>query len=72
MFASGDSGSLVADQDTQKNLCSFEQENITAVADRIACSMTNKVRALDIVGIFQDSGENSYLVQTDLDKTQIE
>jgi hypothetical protein len=66
VFASSYTGASLADRDARTNLDSFEQSNATAVADRIACSMTRLVRITDSVGLYDTSAENSFLVRTDL------
>ena len=66
VFASPSLASSLTDQDARGNLASFEQANITAVADRIACSMTRGVRITDAVGVYDTSAENSFIVLTSL------
>ena len=66
VFASPSLGASLSDQDARGNLTSFEQANITAVADRIACSMTQTVRITDAVGVYDVSAENSFIVRTSL------
>ena len=72
VFASPSLAVSLSDQDARGNLDSFEQANITAVADRIACSMTRAVRITDAVGVYDASAENSFIVQTNLGQADSE
>lgn len=72
VFASAYTGSSLVDQDARNNLDSFEQANATAVADRIACSMTKFVRITDAVGLYDTSAENSFMVRTSLGQADSE
>ena len=72
VIASPNTRSKLTDQDARMSLGSFEHVNATAVADRLACSLTHSVRIADGVGIFDDSSENSFVVQTDLGQKQTE
>ena len=72
VFASPSLASSLTDQDARGTLASFEQANITAVADRIACSMTRGVRITDAVGVYDTSAENSFIVFTSLGQADSE
>ena len=72
VIASPNTRSILTDQDARMSLGSFEHVNATAVADRIACSLTHFVRIADGVGVFDNSSENSFVVQTNLGQKQTE
>lgn len=72
VFASPNTRASLVDQDARASIDSFEQANATAVADRIACSMTHEVRIADAVGIYDTSAENSFVVMTNLAQARAE
>jgi len=72
VLASANTRSTLTDQDAVSSLGSFEQTNATAVADRISCLLTRNVHIGDALGIFDDSSENSFIVEIDLPRLRAE
>jgi hypothetical protein len=72
IFASPNTRSALTDEDAQRSLTSFEQVNAVAVADRIGCSLAHEVEISNALGIYDDSAENSFILETDLKKDQAE
>jgi hypothetical protein len=72
LFASPNTQESLPDEDAKARLTSFEQVNATAVADRAACALTSDVRIGDALGIYDQSSENSFLLETDLERRQSE
>lgn len=66
VFASPNTRAVLSDEDALRSLSSFEELNAIAVADRLACAMTPKVRIVDAIGVFSDSAENSLIVEANL------
>jgi hypothetical protein len=72
LFASPDRGALLTDEDARGSLTSFEELNAIAIADRIACSMTRKVDISGVLGVYDTSSENSFLIESDLKRSETE
>jgi hypothetical protein len=72
LFASPNTRASLTDEDAQVSLTSSEELNAIAIADRIACSMTRKVEISGVLGIYDRSSENSFLVESDLKPEQTE
>jgi hypothetical protein len=72
LFASPNTQESLTDEDAKARLLSFEQINVTAVADRAACALTHDVQIADSLGIYDKSSENSFILETDLEKKQSE
>jgi hypothetical protein len=72
VFASPDTGASLTDEDARGSLPSFEELNAIAIADRIACSMTSKVEITGVLGVYDTSSENSFLIESDLKRKETE
>ena len=72
LFASPTTEESLTDGQAKAHLTSFEQTNARAVADRAACSLSHSVEIADTLGIYEKSSENSFLLETDLEKKQSE
>lgn len=72
LFASPNTRESLTDENAKVRLISFEQTNATAVADRTACALTRSVQIADSLGIYENSSENSFILETDLAKKQPE
>jgi len=72
VFASPNTKAPLTDEDARGSLTSSEELNAIAVADRIACSMTSKVEISGVLGVYDASSENSFLVESDLQRGQTE
>ena len=72
LFASPNTRESLTDEDAKVRLTSFEQINVTAVADRAACSLTHYVQIANSLGIYDKSSENSFILETDLEQKQSE
>ena len=61
---------MLTDEGAMKKLGSFEEANSIAVADRIACSLTQPRRAAisAVLGVYEKSSENSLIVETSLER----
>jgi hypothetical protein len=70
LFASPAIKEPASDEDSKARLTSFEQINATAMADRAACALTRSVEIADTLGIYDRSSENSFILESDLDKKQ--
>jgi hypothetical protein len=72
VFASPDTRASLTDEDARVSLTSFEELNAIAIADRIACSMTSQVDISGVLGVYDTSSENSFLIESDLKRDQTE
>lgn len=72
LFASPATREPISDEDSRIRLTSFEQINATAVADRAACTLTQSVEIANTLGIYDKSSENSFIVESDLDRNNSE
>ncbi len=72
LFASPNTRESLTDEDALAHLTSFEQINVTAVADRAACALTHNVQIADSLGIYDKSSENSFILEMDLEQKQSE
>jgi hypothetical protein len=72
LFASPDTRASLTDEDARGSLTSFEELNAIAIADRIACSMTSKVEISGVLGVYDTSSENSFLIESDLKPKETE
>lgn len=72
LFASPDTRASLTDEDARVSLTSFEELNAIAIADRIACSMTRKVDISGVLGVYDTSSENSFLIESDLKQKETE
>lgn len=72
LFASPDTRASLTDEDARVSLTSFEELNAIAIADRIACRMTGKVHISGVLGVYDTSSENSFLIESDLKPSEIE
>jgi hypothetical protein len=72
LFASPNTRDSLTDEDAKVRLTSFEQTNVTAVADRAACALTHSVQIADSLGIYDKSSENSFILKADLERKQPE
>jgi hypothetical protein len=72
LFASPNTRESLSDEDAKVRLTSFEQINVTAVADRAACALTHSVQIADSLGIYDKSSENSFILEADLERKQSE
>ena len=66
VFVSPNTRSSLTDGDAQRSFDSFEQKNAVAVADRIVCSLTQSVQIADALGVYSDSSEKSFIIESDL------
>jgi len=66
IFVSANTRSHMTDEDARQSFDSFEQENAIAVADHIACTLTQSVRIADVLGVYAKDSENSLVIETDL------
>jgi hypothetical protein len=72
LFASPDTRASLTDEDARVSLTSFEELNAIAIADRIACSLTSKVQITGVLGVYDTSSENSFLIESDLKRKETE
>jgi len=72
LFVSPNTQESLTDEDAKVRLTSFEQINVTAVADRAACALTHYVQIADSLGIYDNSSENSFILEADLEQKQSE
>jgi hypothetical protein len=72
LFASPNTRESLSDEDAKVRLTSLEQINATAVADRAACALSHHVQIADSLGIYDKSSENSFILETDLERKQSE
>lgn len=72
VFASPDTRASLTDEDARGSLTSFEELNAIAIADRIACAMTSNVEISGVVGVYDASSENSFLIESDLQRDETE
>ena len=72
VFASSNTAVSLTDEDARRSLTSSEELNAIAVADRIACSMTRKAEISSVLGVYDASSENSFLIESDLKRDQTE
>jgi hypothetical protein len=72
LFASPNARESLSDHDAKVHLASFEQTNATAVADRAACALTHSVQIADSLGVYDNSSENSFILEADLGQKQPE
>ena len=72
VFASPNTRASLTDEDAQGSLTSSEELNAIAVADRIACSMARKAEISSVLGVYDASSENSFLIESDLKRDQTE
>lgn len=72
VFASPDTRASLTDEDARGSLTSFEELNAIAIADRVACSMTTKVEISGVLGVYDASSENSFLIESDLQRDETE
>ncbi|HUA01194.1 MAG TPA: hypothetical protein VMB02_12755 [Candidatus Aquilonibacter sp.] len=72
VFASPNTRQTLTDADARASLTSFEQLNAIAIADRIACSFASGVRITGVLGIYDTSAENSFVVESHLNRAQAE
>ena len=70
IFASPNTRSALTDHDAEISLTSFEQINAVAVADRLGCSFSGPVNISGVVGVFEDSSENSLIMKSRLSSSQ--
>ena len=70
IFASPNKTSALTDESATKKLDSFEESNAIAVTDRIACSLTRPRHAgiSAVLGVYDKSSENSFIVEADLER----
>jgi len=66
IFVSPNTRSSLIDHDAEVSLSSFEQINAIAVADRIGCSLTREIEVSNAIGVFDDSFENSLIIESAL------
>jgi hypothetical protein len=72
LFASPDTRASLTDEDARASLTSFEELNAIAIADRLACSLTSKVKITGVLGVYDTSSENSFLIESDLKRKEME
>ena len=72
LFASPNTRESLTDENAKVRLTSFEETNSTAVADRAACALTHSVQIADSLGIYDNSSENSFILEANLEKKQPE
>jgi len=72
LFASPNTRESLSDEDAKARLNSFEQTSVTAVADRAACTLTHSVQIADSLGIYDQSSENSFILEANLDQKKSE
>jgi len=72
VFVSPNTRETLTDEDARASLTSFEERNAIAIADRVACSMRSKVEITGVLGIYESTSENSFLIQADLKRDQAE
>ena len=72
LFASPNQRESLTDEEAKAQLKSFEQVNAAAVADRAACSLSRSVEITDSLGIYEASSENSFILESDLERKQSE
>jgi hypothetical protein len=70
LFASSNTREFPSDRDAQARLNSFGQRNATVVADRAACALTADVGLANSLGIYDNSAENSFILEADLAEKQ--
>jgi hypothetical protein len=72
LFASPNTRESLTDEDAKVRLTSFGQANATAVADRAACALSHSVQIADSFGVYDNSSENSFILEADLGQKQPE
>ena len=72
VFASPNTKASLTDEVAQANLASPEELNAIAVADRIACSMTDDAEISPGLGVYDSSSENSLLIESNIKPDQTE
>src|SRR5437764_5231603 len=72
IFVSPNTRSSLTDHDAEVSLTSFEQINAVAVADRIGCSLTRAIEIASAVGVYNDSSENSVIIESNLKQKSAE
>lgn len=72
IIASPNTRAALSDDDARKSLDSFEEENAVAIADRIGCALTRTVRIGEAIGLYDNSAENSLVMQADLKAEQLQ
>ncbi len=72
LFASPNTQESLSDEEAKARLTTFQQMNATAVADRAACSLTSSVQIANSLGIYEASSENSFILESDLDRKNSE
>jgi len=72
IFASPNTKASLTDEIAQANLASPEELNAIAVADRIACSMTDDAEISPVLGVYDGSSENSLLIESNIKPDQTE
>src|SRR5436305_8390057 len=72
IFVSPNTRSSLTDHDAEVSLTSFEQINAVAVADRVGCSLTQTIEIASAIGVYNDSFENSLIIEGALKQKQAE
>src|SRR5436305_1481931 len=72
IFVSPNTRSSLTDHDAEASLTSFEQINAIAVADRIGCSLTQAIEIASAIGVYNDSSENSVIIESNLKQKSAE
>lgn len=72
IFASSNRTLGLSDEAATRKLASFEEANAIAVADRVACALTRSVGISVVLGVYDKSSENSFLMRTSLDRGPME
>jgi hypothetical protein len=72
VFVSPNTRETLSDDDARASLASFEELNGIAVADRIACSMASEVKITGVLGIYDSTAENSFLIESNLKPDEAE
>lgn len=70
LFASPNRHESVTDRSAKLRLSTFEQINAIAVADRAACALTDDAQITSSLGVYDNSSENSFIVEARLDQKQ--
>jgi hypothetical protein len=72
IFASPNTDDSLDPVNAGKDLNSFAERNAISVADRIACSFTHLVHVSGTMGVFNGAAENSFVIQANLSRRQVE
>jgi hypothetical protein len=72
IFVSPNTRETLTDEDARASLTSFEELNAIAIADRIACSMAGKVEISGVLGIYDSTAEDSFLIESNLERDEAE